>query len=986
MNLTPNSPISQIVSSLNYVLATSNNNTYGNSDVSVYLPTDPVISNIQSNVNYTAQNALFANPNTGEIATVAWGNTISYLYRNIHFAYANSIDGSQGFSTTDYANKQFYGVRNTNSQTESTNPTDYVWYQVADGGFSTTKKLWYITIGTNNISITISDTRPNQFYRLADNVDFVDLYEASVIVIPDDFITNQKILDNEITGSKISLNTLTNDLFVAETILANSIAKGNLTGDLFAENTITGNLIANQTITGNLIALNTISGNNIIANSITGDKITANTIYGNSIVAGSITATELQTGLLDVGNITSFNATIGDYNSPGYWLDYTTGNVRLGGNVSIGGNTSIQGLLTAGNLIAGAIDTTALAFRAVSQTIETRYQSPSDVLNMDGTRYYKMPKLKGWQNLASDSDEYSMILSATITPSSNESVIKVDFSTYYNNDTASNYGSVALFRSQHEGKDNLNFAGNKYNPYMLYNFKSVDILLPDEQSQGSYSKTYIAVSGYENIATEFNNRDTLSNIRILTLSFNSNGIVVDSAISANSSPWQTNSWGYDLSQSHPKHDCPIVGYYNSGTAYYSLPNQTLPDAAYITSTAKTPYADSGYTNTHGMLVATRLGGTYFNGNSVIYQTAEISGNVWAAPELSINDGSFTRVETNTPPWVSSDFVISALAVGDNAIIYKNTSRIYGQDGVLDGQNGWYGLSLYSNNTLYEKYTGNLYGCSSSSNSTEYMSISSYQAGAGKDSNSSNSNMWVVVGERGGIFYESFGQGTSWFQPVLAVPHQLRGITLRAICYDHYRYRWWAVGDSGTIIYANDRSDKQLVWNTYNSGTTRTLYDIKFDPVSAKWVAVGDGIIIIDDGQTLINGQRVYPHSTYAYDVCAGQYTTFPNTPDSVLNYEPYPVVVYKGFQNGYIFNGFTEHDENLAQPSLFYDTFTTQVSLSPGSVISGSYIENTDQQQNARINGHVEGVPITFYLMVGAPTGSNVIVGSPTLTITEYKR
>jgi hypothetical protein len=93
------------------------------------------------------------------------------------------------------------------------------------------------------------------------------------------------------------------------------------------------------------LAANTVGGGNIIAGSITATQIAAGTITATQIAAGTITADKLAANVFSVGNIVSFNATLGDFNSPGYWLQYTTGDVRFGGNVSIGANLNVTGLI-----------------------------------------------------------------------------------------------------------------------------------------------------------------------------------------------------------------------------------------------------------------------------------------------------------------------------------------------------------------------------------------------------------------------------------------------------------------------------------------------------------------------------------------------------------------------------------------------------------------------------------------------------------------
>jgi len=139
-----------------------------------YFVTPNASSNqITSAINYALANlggSVSSNLQTGRVGT---GNlTIGYLYQYMDVAYANSYDGSVGFSTSP-TNKSYFGIRNTNSTVVSTNPTDYVWYQVA-GGFGTTKFLWYNVTGGRNIQFQASATAPAGYY-VKSNISLINL-------------------------------------------------------------------------------------------------------------------------------------------------------------------------------------------------------------------------------------------------------------------------------------------------------------------------------------------------------------------------------------------------------------------------------------------------------------------------------------------------------------------------------------------------------------------------------------------------------------------------------------------------------------------------------------------------------------------------------------------------------------------------------------------------------------------------------------------
>lgn len=126
-----------------------------------FLDGNPTQSEISEAVNYLLSNFtqnLSADPNTGQV--IGPGGEIQYyLYKYMFVKYADSFDGSVGFSNTP-TNKGYYGLRNSDDTTESTNPADYIWTQVS-GGFGTTKFLYYLTTGGRAIQFQVATAVPN---------------------------------------------------------------------------------------------------------------------------------------------------------------------------------------------------------------------------------------------------------------------------------------------------------------------------------------------------------------------------------------------------------------------------------------------------------------------------------------------------------------------------------------------------------------------------------------------------------------------------------------------------------------------------------------------------------------------------------------------------------------------------------------------------------------------------------------------------------
>jgi hypothetical protein len=126
---------------------------------------DSLPAEMAESINYLLANFganLSADPNSGEISGPS-GIIIAYLYRYLSVKYADSADGSVNFSNSP-TNRQYYGLRNTNDTTESTNPADYIWNKVAGAGFGTTKFLFYQTNGGRQINFVVDTVAPDSTY------------------------------------------------------------------------------------------------------------------------------------------------------------------------------------------------------------------------------------------------------------------------------------------------------------------------------------------------------------------------------------------------------------------------------------------------------------------------------------------------------------------------------------------------------------------------------------------------------------------------------------------------------------------------------------------------------------------------------------------------------------------------------------------------------------------------------------------------------
>jgi hypothetical protein len=113
--------------------------------------------------NLGQQNSLVVNSATGEIISPFTGQVVSYLYQYINVRYSTSKDGIQNYSISP-TNQLYYGLQNSNSQTPTEVPGQYVW-NAASPAFGTTNFLWYSTIGGRQIIWVVAPTRPNSFFQ-----------------------------------------------------------------------------------------------------------------------------------------------------------------------------------------------------------------------------------------------------------------------------------------------------------------------------------------------------------------------------------------------------------------------------------------------------------------------------------------------------------------------------------------------------------------------------------------------------------------------------------------------------------------------------------------------------------------------------------------------------------------------------------------------------------------------------------------------------
>jgi len=331
------------------------------------------------------------------------GDPGSYTYQYIHVKYATDNVGT-GFSNTP-TNKTYFGIYNSDSSTESTNPADYTWY-LSGFPFGTTYFLYYLILGGRKIKFAVNTSPPDYHWKVDDGtaidldtivppstVSFNELMNGAVteLKIAASAVTATKInvaaLDqafgdlrpNTVSAAQIATNAVTNIKLLDGAVTAAKTAvaaidssTGNLVANSVGSTQITDNAITSQKITANAItagkiAANAIVASNIQAGTITGDKIFANTITGDNIAAltigaQAIAAQAITSVKIETGAITSDKIFAGSVTSD----KITVSNLAA---ISANMGTITAGTLSAGTAFAGSL--TVGSSPAVSGTTMT---------------------------------------------------------------------------------------------------------------------------------------------------------------------------------------------------------------------------------------------------------------------------------------------------------------------------------------------------------------------------------------------------------------------------------------------------------------------------------------------------------------------------------------------------------------------------------------------------------------------------------------
>jgi len=295
-------------------------------------------------------NLVDADNGTAEVTPdIPGGDPATYPYQYLQIKYGDDNVGT-GFSNTP-TNKTYFGLHNSNTPLESTNPADYTWYLSATP-FGTTQFLYYLILGGRKIKFAVNNALPDYKWKQDSGV-AVDLdvlvppFTISADEILANAVTELKIANNAVTATKITVaaldqifgnlnpNTVTATQIATNAVTELKILNGAITNNKIGTAVITGDKILANTITGSLIAAETIGAQAIAAGAITAVKIDAGAVTADKILAGSVTAAKINVNELAAISTVTGNLTVGstgflrggqtDFNTgTGFFLGYSS--------------------------------------------------------------------------------------------------------------------------------------------------------------------------------------------------------------------------------------------------------------------------------------------------------------------------------------------------------------------------------------------------------------------------------------------------------------------------------------------------------------------------------------------------------------------------------------------------------------------------------------------------------------------------------------
>lgn len=229
--------------------------------------------------------------------------------------------------------------------------------------------------------------------------------------------------------------------------------------------------------------------------------VTGLTVPGDIIASGTIQAAKLVTNSVLTNGVRSTNATVGDNNSVGFWLDSTNGDARFAGSVSIGENLTVGQLISASTLNAGVVTSTNIQRESVSRIQVGNTNGSFQVVTFSSSP-------GNWPN----NTRYIVPLSGAsqeIIPRASPSTgarIELDFTVQIYSATNDSYNLVELWVDRAD-----NFYNQNIRAFAAPYFGRTDNLLWAAGANGVY---LVSTNGGQNW-TQVNAQTTLDEIRFI---------------------------------------------------------------------------------------------------------------------------------------------------------------------------------------------------------------------------------------------------------------------------------------------------------------------------------------------------------------------------------------------------------------------------------------------------------------------------------------
>jgi hypothetical protein len=613
---------------------------------------------------------------------------------------------------------------------------------------------------------------------------------------------NLTIGNNSVIGGNLSVTGLITQGSLANAVVTNaSLQDGSITGIKIQTGTITGNLIEANTITGNLIAANTITGINIVSNSIFGNAIVANTFQANSINGNAIVANTL----IVSGDIRSENATVGNIDSAGYWLQSSTGDARFGGNTFIGNNLTVGNLITASSLNANVVTTNMLQVTSATQTIVAVDNRSGELVNyingnatIGGTGYLWPPFTRG----------FAVGGGATILTTTNGSVsgskITVSWNTYIAdaNGLGSSTLCAELWKSGQSAYYNAQFNAVRNN----YDYVAVEDVFSIAGSNGTI---YYGNIGNIALAQAVNTAPVLQDVNV---------------------PQPEAGLG----------DTYIYGFGNDGVYVLdTIPTDRANTIQYLPSNGPGPrlplFNIYGFSQARYLTISTYRIPTYFvgEGGTIKFLTGLLSiyNNGLTAFESSGTFADLYDICTNYhPQYIDQGLLVDYVIAGSAGTILYGT-REFNATGNIATSTGWTQAST--------------------------PTIQALNAVAANYGLTTAANVFVAVGNNGTVLRSSSPSGPWTNANLVPTTRNLYGVA-------HSKGYWVAVGDQGTIITSSDGDTwTGPIANPADGSNvtigTRNLRGVAGGTYDSMFVAAGEEIIL-----TTANNNPNYSWTTNAY--------------------------------------------------------------------------------------------------------------------------